>query len=443
MAKVLMRVAATVGVVSLWTVGLMADQAPQQTAGPTFARDVAPILYTHCTTCHRAGEIAPMSLVTYEEARPWARAIRAQVAEGNMPPWHADPSHGTFSNDRRLTAQEKDTILRWVQAGAPEGDAKDLPPRPTYTEGWTIGTPDAIVSMREPYVLPAEGEIEYQYLEVPTNFSEDRWVQAMEIRAGERSVVHHVLVFCRPPTPFTRETVFKPLIAPVPPTPQQIARSRNRPGSSMRRGNLIATTAPGMNATVFEPGSAMLIRAGSILTFQVHYTTNGKPTTDRTSIGFVFAKQPPAIEIRATAFVNGRFVIPPGAANHPVDSGIEMLEDITIYSIFPHTHLRGKSWEYRLEYPDGRSEIVLAVPTYDFNWQTDYVFATPLKAPKGSLLKAVSRYDNSKANKANPDPTAEVKWGDQTWEEMAYTGVNYSIDRLRGTTTAGAGPQPR
>jgi hypothetical protein len=257
----------------------------------------------------------------------------------------------------------------------------------------------------------------------------------MEIRAGDRSVVHHVLVFNRPPTPIAREPVFKPLIPPLPPTPEEVARTRNRPGSPMRRGNLIATTAPGMNATVFEPGSALLVRAGSILTFQVHYTTNGKPTSDRSSIGFVFAKQPPAIEIRATAFINGRFVIPPGASNHPVVSGIEMLDDVTIYSIFPHTHLRGKSWEYRLEYPDGRSEVVLDVPRYDFNWQTDYVFATPLKAPKGSRLRAVSRYDNSKGNKANPDPTARVKWGDQTWEEMAYTGVNYSIDRLRGTTT--------
>lgn len=187
---------------------------------------------------------------------------------------------------------------------------------------------------------------------------------------------------------------------------------------------------------MLEPGSAMLIKAGTVLTFQIHYTTNGKEATDKTSIGFKFAKQPPVSEVRASAMMNPRFMIPAGADDHPVESGMEFLEGVTIYGLVPHTHLRGKRWEYRLNYPDGRSEIILAVPKYDFNWQTEYVFATPLRVPKGATLKAVAHYDNSKANKANPDPTKDVYWGDQTWEEMQYTGINYSVDKDRVTTTS-------
>jgi len=407
----------------------------------TFSRDVAPVLYRHCTTCHRAGEIAPMSLLTYEEARPWAKSIRDKVGEGAMPPWHADPAHGKFSNDRRLTAEEKSVLVRWASTGALKGDPKDLPARPTYPAGWTIGEPDAVVSLPAAHPIPADGEVPYQYFEAPTNFTEDRWVQAMEIRPGDRAVVHHVLVFCREPNPAPRELAIRPLplagaTPAASPSPEASARPTVPPS---RRGPLLATTAPGMNATVFEPGTAMLVKAGSVLTFQMHYTTNGEATRDKSSIGFVFAKQPPAVEVRATAFTNGRFVIPAGAPDHAVESGVSFLDDVTLYSIFPHTHVRGKRWDYRLTYPDGRSETLLSVPKYDFNWQTDYVFAAPLKVPKGSVLRAVARYDNSPANPANPDPKAEVRWGDQTWEEMQYTGLSYSIDRK----SAAAAPAQR
>jgi hypothetical protein len=372
-----------------------------------------------------------MSLVTYEEARPWAKSIRDKVSEGAMPPWHADPAHGKFSNDRRLTPEEKNVLVRWASTGALRGDPKDLPARPTYPQGWTIGEPDAVVSLPAAHPIPADGEVPYQYFEAPTNFTEDRWVQAMEIRPGDRSVVHHVLVFCREPNPAPRELVIRQLAMDSPtPTPSASPAASAPPTvTPPRRGPLLATTAPGMNATVFEPGTAMLVKAGSVLTFQMHYTTNGSATTDRTSIGFLFAKKPPAIEVRATAFTNGRFVIPAGAPDHAVESGVSFLDDVTLYSIFPHTHVRGKRWDYRLSYPDGRTETLLSVPKYDFNWQTDYVFAAPLKVPKGSVLRAVARYDNSPANPANPDPKAEVRWGDQTWEEMQYTGLSYSIDR--------------
>lgn len=408
----------------------------QSTATPTFSKDVAPILYRECVTCHRPGEMAPMSLLTYEQVRPFARSIRDRIEGGSMPPWHAEAPSGTFLNERRLTAAEKETIARWANNGAPQGDPKDLPPAPNFPAGWTIGTPDAVVTMAQAYDVPASGEIPYQYFTVPTNFSEDKWVQAIEIRPGARSVVHHVLVFASEPGGPAREQPFiqqNPGATPGPRAqqagPAVVAALRNRlQGAASQRGPLIATTAPGTNAMVFQPGSALRIKAGSSLTLQVHYTATGQAEKDRTSVGFVFAKGQPKEEVRTSSFINLQLTIPPGASNHRVDSQIEFTQDAHIVALFPHTHLRGKSWEYRLTYPDGRQQVVLAVPKYDFNWQTYYEFAKPLAAPKGSKLLAVAHYDNSAGNKANPNPNIEVKWGDQTWEEMQYSGITYTVD---------------
>lgn len=386
-------------------------------AVPTFSRDVAPILFNNCAGCHRPGDIAPMSLLTYENARPWAKAIREQVAAGEMPPWHATQPHGTFSNDRRLNDKQKDTLIRWVEGGAPKGDPKDLPPAPKFVDGWEIGKPDAVISMPTEFEVPESGTIAYQFFRVPTNFTEDKWVQAIEVKPGARSVVHHVLVFCREPG--ARRS---PGFVQVHPKFGGVGQHESQPGS------LIATTAPGTNSMTFKPGTAMRIKAGATLAFQVHYTSNGTATRDRTSVGMVFAKRPPQQEIRNSAFVNPLFVIPPGAVDHAVESAIQFNEDSHIWALFPHTHLRGKSWEYRLVYPDGRREIVLSVPKYNFNWQTYYLFTSPLAAPKGSRLEATAHYDNSTANKWNPDPKVAVRWGPQTWEEMQYSGITYSLD---------------
>lgn len=430
------------GTVIVGTFALAASDAAAQDPPPTFSKDVASVLYQHCTSCHRPGEIAPMSLLTYEEARPWARAIRDQVVNGTMPPWHADPEHGTFANDRRLSPREKELIAKWVAAGAPEGDPDDLPARPAYAEGWTIGQPDAIVSMDSPYTLPPQGEVPYQYFEVATHFTEDKWVQALEIRPGDRSVVHHVLVYARAPNMTPRKRVFEQKNPGGPMSPTMLREladpelRKQQQSQAMRRGPLMAQTAPGTPATRFAPGTALLVKAGTVLTFQIHYTTNGKPTTDKTSVGFKFASLPPAVEMRTGAMINARFMIPPGAADHPVEAAVEFVEDVTIYSLVPHTHLRGKRWQHRLVYPDGREQILLAVPKYDFNWQTEYIFAQPLRVPKGATLKSVAHYDNSKANKANPDPTQPVYWGDQTWEEMQYTALYFSVDDDRSTRTA-------
>jgi len=394
-------------------------------ATPTFTKDVAPILYKNCAGCHRSGDIAPMSLLTYEETRPWAKSIREKVASGQMPPWHAVAPHGTFVNDRRLSEQDKDTLIRWVNGGAPKGDTKDSPPAPKFTDGWEIGSPDAVISMPKEYEVPASGAIDYQYFEAPTNFTEDKWVQAIEVRPGARNVVHHILVFCREPGATPRTPDFVP-VAPNMPAAAPNANSPSRPQTS-GPGALIATTAPGTNAMTFQPGRAMRIRAGAVLIFQLHYTSNGAAAKDKSSVGIVFAKQPPQEEIRANAFVNRLFVLPPGESNKAVDSAIRFTEDTRIYALFPHTHLRGKSWEYRIVYPDGHTEVVLSVPNYDFNWQTYYVFTRPLTAPKGARLEATAHYDNSTANPWNPDPKVAVRWGAQTWEEMQYSGITYSV----------------
>jgi mono/diheme cytochrome c family protein len=421
--------AATVSLAAVLTSGAAAPQATDI----TFTKDVAPILYKNCATCHRPGEMAPMSLLTYEQARPYARSIRTRIELGTMPPWHAAAPVGAFMNERRLRDAEKQVVARWVDNGAPEGDPKDLPPPPAFTAGWTIGKPDAIVTMAQPFNVPASGTIEYQYVQAPTNFTEDKWVQAIEIRPGVPSVVHHVLVFASENGgELRRQPFIQRLTGPAGPiataNPRLAAALAERRTGATNRGPLIATTAPGTNAQIFQAGGALRIKAGSVLTLQIHYTANGKPESDRTAVGFIFAKQPPTQEVHSASFSNPQLAIPPRANDHRVDSMIEFTEDAHIIALFPHTHLRGKSWEYRLTYPDGREDVVLSVPRYDFNWQTYYQYARPIAAPKGSKLLAIAHYDNSANNKANPNPDVEVRWGDQTWQEMQYSGITYTVD---------------
>jgi hypothetical protein len=425
----------------------------QQSAGtltPTFSKDVAPILYAHCTTCHRPGEIAPMSLLTFKDARPWARSMATHVARGTMPPWHADPAHGQFANERRLTEAHKSTIVSWANGGAPEGDPKDLPQLPQYADGWRIGQPDAILSMQEDYPIPATGTIPYQYLEVPANFAEDRWITSWEMRPGNRAAVHHVIVYVRPPQPpggalqaqpantgprplqtFTfadgmdipaGQTGGRPL-----PEGQRISLGPNDRPRPRGTGGSIGGYVPGNATRTFPAGTAMRLPAGSSLVFQMHYTTTGEATTDRTRLGVIFAKEPPKIPLTGGALINGSLHIPPGAADHRVDAEMTINRDVLLWSMTPHTHVRGKRWSYEAIYPDGRRETILSVPNYDFEWQHEYVFREPLKLPTGTKLHATAWYDNSTANKSNPDPTKDVWWGDQTWEEMMFTGLTYSV----------------
>lgn len=427
-------------------------------AGPTFSRDVAPILYKNCTNCHRPGEIGPMSLLTYKDARPWAKSIAARVGAGTMPPWHADPATGEFLNDRRLSGAEQETLLQWAAAAAPEGDPAALPAPPHYTEGWTIGEPDVVLPMQEDYPIPASGTVAYQYFEVPTSFTEDRWIQAFEVRPGNRAVVHHVIVYSRPPAPAVRavpavppvpaENAAQPARRPVPlftfaagmeipagqtggpqlPPDQRKPRGPNDRPAPRVLGPSIGAYVPGTASRVYQPDTAARLVAGSTLIFQMHYTTMGKATTDRTSIGLIFAKAPPKTELRSTALINGSLHIPAGVPDYRVDAEMTFNRDVTLWGMLPHTHVRGKRWIYELRYADGRQATILSVPNYDFEWQTDYIFKQPLRLPGGTTLHATAWYDNSPANRSNPDPRQEVWWGDQTWEEMMFTGLTYSID---------------
>jgi hypothetical protein len=424
------------------------NRATADPGAPTFARDVAPIMFNKCASCHRPGEVAPMSLLSYNDVRPWASAIKQKVSSRAMPPWHADPAHGTFRNDLRLSDRDIDTIVRWVDGGAREGDPSVLPALPKFPEGWQIGKPDAVFEMAQDFEIPASAEIAYQYFEVPTNFTEDKWMQAGEVRAGDRAHVHHIIVYVREPGRTARPNVVtvRPIAnagapaqpaAPVlergaaggaPPTPRPVvpAQGAGRPpggGDAM-----LVNWAVGEDAPVHAPGTAKRIPAGSTLIFQVHYTTNGKPGRDRSKIGLVFAKEPPQREIRTGLISNALFAIPPGAGDHQVEAEATFTDDVKIWSMHPHMHLRGKDMTYTATYPDGRSEILLRVPKYDFGWQTDYWLAQPLSVPKGTKIRVAAHFDNSPANRANPDPKATVRWGDQTWEEMMIGFFTYTVE---------------
>ena len=450
------HVSAVAVVIALWATPASAQQAP------TYAKDVAPILFASCTNCHRPGEIAPMSLMTYKDVRPWARAIGARVADGTMPPWHADPAHGTFSNARTLSMAHKTTIAKWVAAGAPEGNPADLPPAPAYKEGWNI-EPDVILSMQEDYPIPATGEVNYQYLVVPANFAEDRYITDWEIRPGDRRAVHHLLLYLLAPKEVVEAQMKRqqqamlnrmfgpkpPANAPRPTPPFEMAccvqipageeggrplppDQRRDPGPNYRprpqgMAQGMGGFSPGGSIRHFPEGMGMRIPAGYSLVFQMHYTTYGKATTDRSKIGLKFAKTTPKTILNTMALINASLSIPAGAANHLVENTMTFNRDTMIYSLVPHTHVRGKGWHYEAIYPDGRREVILSVPNYDFNWQHEYVFEKPLQLPAGTKLHAKAWYDNSPANKSNPDPTKTVTWGDQTWEEMMYTSITYAF----------------
>jgi mono/diheme cytochrome c family protein len=365
----------------------------------TFAKDVAPIFNNNCVQCHRPGEIAPMSLLSYKEARPWAKSIKEKVATGVMPPWHADPHYGTFLNDRRLSQKDIDTIVAWVDQGAKEGNPKDLPPTPQFADGWNIGKPDAVFYLPQEYTVPASGVVEYKYFRVPTNFKQDMYIQAAEIRPGDRGVVHHIIVFS---------------------------------ASAKDPQRLIVGYAPGEQPAVISKGLARKIPAGSELVFQVHYTPNGTETKDRSYVGFVFSKEPPKAEILTRPIMNARFAIPPGDPNYRVESTFTFTQDSHVYSLMPHMHVRGKDFEFRATFPDGTSKVLLSVPKYDFAWQTYYVLKEPLAAPKGTRVDCLAHFDNSEKNKYNPDPKKEVRWGDQTWEEMMIGWMSYTMDAPQG-----------
>jgi peroxiredoxin len=380
---------------------------PKPDAEVTYSKDIAPILQAHCVQCHRAGQIGPFTMSSYDEVAGWAETIAEVVRDNRMPPWHANPAHGKFANARVLTDRERQLIAAWAKAGAPEGNPQDLPTPRTFTDGWQLPRePDLVVAMRDrPFDVPANGTVRYQYFVVDPKLTEDKWVEAAEIVAGDRSVVHHVLVFAK--------------------TDNELRRFNGE-------GAFLAAYVPGFLPQRYPAGMAKLLPAGAKLIFQIHYTPNGKPARDLTKIGLLFAddKDVTHAVMTSEARKSRGLVIPPHAANerHEADSPKSPV-DVLLLNLMPHMHVRGKSFRYELKRPDGRTETILDVPSYDFNWQTSYQLAEPIKVPAGASMHCIAHYDNSENNRNNPDPNATVRWGEQTWDEMLIGYFDIAVPR--------------
>jgi hypothetical protein len=386
---------------------------------PTFNRDVMPIMEEHCQQCHRSGEIAPMPLTTYKEARPFAAAINEAVTLRKMPPWYADPHYGHFTNDISLSAHDIALLSAWAKNGAPEGDPKDLPPARQFTEGWNIRKPDMVLQMPAAFNVPARGAIDYQYVLIPGKFDKDVWVQMVEVRPDNRAVLHHVIAFVRPPNSKWL-TGIKPGV-PYVPTKEE---------SDMSDAEFLVGYAPGMPPDAFPPGRAKLIRAGSDIIFQMHYTTNGHAGTDQTKIGIVFANAADVKQrVLTLAATNDKFEIPAGDSNYQAESEFEFGTDSRIVSLMPHMHLRGKDFEFKAIYPTGESQVLLRVPNYSFSWQLVYVPQGDIVVPKGTRIHCTAHYDNSANNPYNPDPSKRISWGDQSWDEMMIGFFDVAFDK--------------
>jgi peroxiredoxin len=359
----------------------------------TYTEHISRLMQKHCINCHRDGQVAPFALTSYEDTSAWAETMLEVIDDGRMPPWHANPKHGHFANDARMSDADKMLFRQWVDNGMPEGDASKLPPPLVFTEGWQIAKPDVIYKMPKEFTVPPKGTVPYNYVVVDPNIKEDIWVKAAEVRPGNYSVVHHALAFFIPP-----DREFKP-------------------GDPLF--NSIGTYAPGMPPADWPEGFARFVPKGSKLVFQMHYTPNGSIQTDRSELGIVFA-DPKTVkkQVRYMIAINTNFRIPAGDGNYHIPAQRRFDKDVILHALMPHMHLRGKAFRFTATYPDGKEEILLDVPRYDFNWQLSYALAEPKRLPAGTAIKCDGYFDNSVENLVNPDPSQEVHWGDQTWDEM-------------------------
>ena len=364
-----------------------------------------------------------MPFLTYQQTRPWARAIREAVLLKKMPPWFAEPAGGPFSNDRTLTKEEIDTLVRWADAGAPEGDPKDSPPVRQWIDDWNIPKPDLVLGMPSPFPLPASGDVEYQYIVIPTGLKEDKWVAMAELRPGNPAVVHHAVVYIREPGS-TWLPDAKPGVPYVP--PGRTPRERLLNGSTT--SDILLVYAPGNIPEKWPQGSAKLIKAGSDLVFQMHYTPNGHALNDQTRVGLIFTPTMPDRRVLTLQLGSDRFVIPPGHPDYRVAAWGTLPNDATLLSLFPHMHLRGKSFEYNLVDSGGKRRSLLRVNPYNFYWQLSYRLAQPLLLPAGTKLECVAYFDNSPNNPNNPDPDEAVRFGPQSWEEMMIGFFDVAVD---------------
>jgi peroxiredoxin len=382
-------------------IGRLPHAAPK--GDVTYSQHIGPILHKNCVRCHRPGEVAPFSLTSYDEVVGWAATIREAIDTGRMPPWHANPEHGKFWNDARLPDADKRLMDTWVENGCPEGDLSTAPKLPEFVVGWQIPKPEFVYRMPQPFQVPAQGTVEYQHFTIDPGFTEDRWIKAAEARPGNRAVTHHLVVFFHPPGTGDIEPI-EPLI------------------------NSIVGFAPGMPPAIYPDGTYRRVPAGSRIIIQAHYTPCGTPQTDQSEVGFVFADSKEVHkEMTVAAALSWQFRIPAGAASHQVEASHRFDQESLLYTLTPHMHLRGKSFRYVALFPDGREEILLDVPRYDFNWQNTYALAAPKLMPEGTRVRCTATFDNSTDNPANPDPQAAVTWGDQTWQEMMVGTMGVSL----------------
>ena len=358
----------------------------------SYSKEIAPLLKDKCVACHQVGGVGPWAMTSYDMVKGFAPMIREVVRTMRMPPWHADPHYGTFEGARALTTEQRKVLVHWIEAGAPRGAGEDpLLAVGAQTAEWKLGKPDLVVEI-PPYDIPATGVIEYQYPRVKNPLGRDVWITAIEIHPGAPQAVHHIIAN-------------DPAVAGA---------------TGERGGGNLGGFAPGMSPIVYPQDTGVLFPRDADFVFQMHYTPNGKAVTDKSKVGFHFREtsNPPKYALRLTALVDFRFTIPPGAKEHATTVSRQITRDMLVYNIMPHSHLRGKAGRMTAVYPDGREEILLNVPKYDFKWQTVYSYVEPKRIPAGSTLIWTFAWDNSPQNPANPDPTASVRWGDQTFEEM-------------------------
>jgi mono/diheme cytochrome c family protein len=450
---------------------ILGSPAAASAATPTFSRDVAPILYSSCVTCHRPGEVAPMSLTSYDEVRPWAKSIRKKVAGREMPPWGADPRYGKFKDDRSLTDAQIATVTAWVDAGAPRGSDADLPPAPKFARSWSHGEPDVVIEMPVDFAIPAEGEVPVIDFFTRAPFDRDVYVKALEVRPGTEGVIHHAGLYVIDKLPEGARLVNGRILDANGKEMGRNQVARANGGTSTQEIQKLLSYVPGRGYEEYQGDAGQLIKAGSYIDFYMHYTPTGEPTHDRSRLGLYFAKpgQQVAHQIYhsfgaagpTSYIVEGKEYtprrrgegdegsvnlpnIPPYAENWKVVSVHTITEPVTLYGLTPHLHLRGKSMKYTLTTPDGREEILLDVPRYDFNWQLYYELETPKSIPAGSKVTVVTLFDNSPKNPYNPSPDKEVFWSEQSWDEMYAPQARITVDSRDLKKSANAAtPQPR
>lgn len=398
---------------------IRAVRHPSPPEGPTFSKEVVRIFQQHCQTCHHEGDIAPFSLVTYEESKPYAQLIKIMTQTRQMPPWKPADGCGEFKDERRLTQEEIDTIGKWADAGAPEGNRADLPEPLDFSGGWALGEPSAVFRMAEAYTPPI-GQDTYRCFTIPTGLTSDQWVQAVDTRPGDRETVHHVITFIDTTGASVR-------LDEADPGPGYTCFG----GPGFTLPSTLGGWAPGSRPLSLPDGTAFRLPAGSRVVLQVHYHPHGGHAhPDQTEIGVYYAKEQPASTMHIVPIVNTSFTIPPNNGNYEVTATWPLpMPAAKLWFVAPHMHLLGRTMRVLATKPDGASECLIQIDDWDFNWQGAYLYEQPIAIPSGTVLSLRATYDNSSTNPRNPNnPPKPVSWGEETTDEMCIAFVGLTLD---------------